>query len=228
MEVSTSNSVVNSSNTFTRHYKVGFYFSGPSYFRYWQNKLFLSWNWVLSHHTFVHSAHRLLGVFWFFCLFVFALLSGFNICFILKEVNGKIALLLIFFYSFVAVQSLNRVWLFVAPWTATCQSSLSFLGLAPLLKTTDPNLSPSQSTHLEITPHNCVTKHEFIFILVKIFYSARRATRKKGIEESWIFLSVKTQQSHHKTDKKRAELRIRCFWLNLIQWGFINEKSQCK
>ena len=34
MEVSTSNSVVNSSNTFTRHYKVGFYFSGPSYFRY--------------------------------------------------------------------------------------------------------------------------------------------------------------------------------------------------
>ena len=116
----------------------------------------------------------------------------------------------------------------MAPWTATHQAFLSFTGLAPLLKTTDPNLSPSQSTHLEITPHNCVTKHEFILFLVKIFYSARRASRKKGIKAYWIFLSVKSQQSHHKTDKKRAELRIMCFWLNLTQWGFINEKSQCK
>lgn len=35
---------------------------------------------------------------------------------------------------------------------------------------------------------------------------------KKGIKPSWISLSVKTWEAHHKTVNKRAELRIRCFW----------------
>ena len=37
-------------------------------------------------------------------------------------------------HQFSSVQSLNRVWLFVAPWTAACQASLSITNPQSLLK----------------------------------------------------------------------------------------------
>ena len=36
--------------------------------------------------------------------------------------------------QFISVQSLSRVWLFVAPWTAACQASLSIINSQSLLK----------------------------------------------------------------------------------------------
>ena len=38
------------------------------------------------------------------------------------------------FHQFSSVQSLSRVWLFAAPWTATCQASLSVTNSRSLLK----------------------------------------------------------------------------------------------
>lgn len=146
--------MVTSSNTFIRHYKVGFYFASLSYFRCWQNKLFLSWHWVLSCCTFVHSKHGSLEVFWF-CVFI-RLFLLYLVDLICASCWKK------------AVEKLPYYW-----WP--------FYSLSPFAKNNRSNLSPSQSSHLEITPQNSVTKHEFILILVKIpFHSARRATRKKG------------------------------------------------
>lgn len=76
MEVPTYNSIVNFSNTFRRHRKVGFYFAGPFYFRCWQNKLFPSWHWMPLFLTSVNSKHELLRVFWS-CFFVQLLLLNF-------------------------------------------------------------------------------------------------------------------------------------------------------
>ena len=52
------------------------------------------------------------------------------------------------FLRFSSVQSLSYVWLFVTPWTAACQASLSITNSKSLLKL----MSLSQGCHLTISP----------------------------------------------------------------------------
>lgn len=98
MDVPTYSSVVNSSNTFTRHCKVEFYFAGLLTSDVDKTSYFLA-------DTEFHYVQLLCiqnvdcwGVL-FFCSILFAQLCRFNICFMLKENNGKIALSQMAFYS---------------------------------------------------------------------------------------------------------------------------------
>ena len=68
------------------------------------------------------------------------------------NVNGIMILISDFNCSFIAgissVQSLSRVWLFVTPWTAACQASLSITNSQSLLK-----LMPTES----VRPSNLIS-----------------------------------------------------------------------
>ena len=69
-------------------------------------------------------------------------------------------------YSVSSVQSLNRVRLFVTPWTATCQASLSITNSRSLLKFMSIE-SVMPSNHL-ILCHPFLLPHE-IFPIIKVF-----------------------------------------------------------
>ena len=69
-------------------------------------------------------------------------------------------------YSVSSVQSLNRVQLFVTPWTATCQASLSIANSQSLLKLMSIE-SVMPSNHL-ILCHPFLLPHA-IFPIIKVF-----------------------------------------------------------
>ena len=63
------------------------------------------------------------------------ILWGFEVCLILIHVNyGSQAGSWLLPSQFSSVQSLSHVWLFVTPWTAACQDSLSITNYRSLLK----------------------------------------------------------------------------------------------
>ena len=65
----------------------------------------------------------------------------------------------------VAVQSLNCVWLFVTPWTAAHQASLSFTILRSLLKlmSTESDIQPSHPPSPPSPPAFNLSKHQGLF-----------------------------------------------------------------
>ena len=73
------------------------------------------------------------------------------------------------------VQLLNRVWVFVTPWTAACQASLSFTIFRSLLKPMSIE-SGMPSNHLVLLPsrHPC-------FLLPSLFPSIRVFFPKSGL-----------------------------------------------
>ena len=81
----------------------------------------------------------------FFLLFSIEWIPGskmtgymFGVCFIYYETSSCLSNLLCHFIfpsaALSSIQSLSRVWLFVTPWTAACQASLSIINSQSLLK----------------------------------------------------------------------------------------------
>ena len=68
------------------------------------------------------------------------------------------------FCKFSSVQSLSHVWLFVTPWTAACQSSLSFTNSQSLLKL--------KSIKSVMTSNHLILCHPFL-LLPSFFLSIR-------------------------------------------------------
>ena len=68
-------------------------------------------------------------------------------------------------YTFSSVQSLSRVWLFMTPWTAACQASLSISNSQSLLKLLSIELSiqPSHPMSSPSPPTFNLSQHQGIF-----------------------------------------------------------------
>ena len=81
-----------------------------------------------------------------------------------------------FFHLVVVVQSLSRVWLFVTPWTAAQQASLSYAISLSLLKLMSTELL-MPSNHLIFWPH--------LLILLSIFPSIRVFSNASALHIRW-------------------------------------------
>ena len=74
------------------------------------------------------------------------------------------------------VRSLSRVWLFVTPWTAACQASLSITNSSSLLKHTSIKL---------VMPSNHLILCHPLFLLPSIFLSIRAFSNESGLYIRW-------------------------------------------
>ena len=79
-------------------------------------------------------------------------------------------------HQFSSVQSLNRVWLFVAPWTAACQASLSITNPQSLLKL--------MSIVLVMPSNHLILCHPFLR-LPSIFPSIRVFSNESVLHIRW-------------------------------------------
>ena len=77
----------------------------------------------------------------------------------------------------VSVQSLSHVWLFVTPWTAACQASLSITNSHSLLK-----LMSTES----LMPSNHLNLCRPLFLLPSIFPSIRVFFNESGLRIRWL------------------------------------------
>ena len=80
------------------------------------------------------------------------------------------------FFIIVAVQSLSRVRLFVTPWTAACQASLSITNSQSLLK-----LMSTES----VMPSNCLILCHPLILLPSIFPSIRVFSNESALRIRW-------------------------------------------
>ena len=87
--------------------------------------------------------------------------------------------LLFLYLCIIVVQSLSHVWLFATPWTAACQSSLSFM---------DSKLSLSllklMSTEW-VMPSNHLILHHLLLFLPSIFSSIRVFSNESTLHIRW-------------------------------------------
>ena len=79
-------------------------------------------------------------------------------------------------YQFSSVQSLSRVWLFVTPWTAACQASLSITNSWSL-----PKLMSIES----VMPSNHLILCHPLLLLPSIFPSIRVSSNESALRIRW-------------------------------------------
>ena len=77
---------------------------------------------------------------------------------------------------FSSVQSLNRVWLFVTPWTAACQASLS---------TTNSQSLPKLMSIESMMPSNHLILCRSLLLLPSIFHSIRVFSNESALRIRW-------------------------------------------
>ena len=77
---------------------------------------------------------------------------------------------------FSSVQSLNRVWLFVTPWTAACQASLS---------TTNSQSLPKLMSIESMMPSNHLILCRSLLLLPSIFPSIRVFSNESALRIRW-------------------------------------------
>ena len=78
--------------------------------------------------------------------------------------------------QFSSVQSLSRVWLFVTPWTAACQASLSSTTCWSLLK--------FMSTELVMPSNHCILSYPLL-LLPSIFPSIKVFSKEQAVPSKW-------------------------------------------
>ena len=109
-------------------------------------------------------------------------------------------------FHFSSVQSLSRVWLFAAPWTATHQASLSISNSWSLLKLMSIDL---------VMPFNCLILCHPLLLLPSIFPSIRvfSSELSPGIKwpKDWSFSFSISPSSEHS-----GLISFRMDWLDLL------------
>ena len=103
------------------------------------------------------------------------------------------------------LQSLSRVWLFSTPWTATCQTSLSFIIFWSLLK-----LLSTES----VMPFNYLVLCCPLVHLSSIFPNIR--VFSKGL----CLKVLELQLQHHPSNEYSGLISFRIDWLYKVGWGF--------
>ena len=120
--------------------------------------------------------------------------------------------------SFVVVQSLSHVWLFVTPWTTACQASLSFIISQSLLKPLSIELV-MPSSHLIL----CFP----LFLLPSTFLSISPSNEDSGLISfriDWFDLlsvqeTLKSLLQHHSS--KASILQYSAFFMVQLSHAFM-------
>ena len=82
----------------------------------------------------------------------------------------------IYLFQLSSVQSLSRVWLFVTPWTAACQASLSI---------TNSQSPPKPMSIVSVMPSNHLILYRPLLLLPSIFPSIRVFSNESTLRMRW-------------------------------------------
>ena len=124
-----------------------------------------------------------------------------------KEMTEHTVLIpVVYVQIFSSVQSLSRVWLFVTPWTATHQASLSITNTRSLLKLMSIEL---------VMPSNYLILCHLLLLLPSIFPSIRGFSNESALHIMWpkywsFSFSIRTSNEHPRL------ISFRMDWLDLL------------